>query len=642
MKLWWNTEDGIDGVIFQVAVGTADFVTVGALNDGYENWYDTEEVSALPDPEEGWSGAGPGHWANVVHPLPGLAGSPLVRFRILLAADTSVQYDGVAVDDIRIESLPTTPPICAVPTFPTVGATDIASSFNLQWTKNPAESPFYPSGYIVYLGTVASTFDLINGLDTHATQSASVPQLVDGQTYFWKVVPYGFAGELAVGCPLWNFTVISPRATFPYIQNFEAGSAGWAPTGARSSWNFGTPNKTVISGAASGVNSWVMGPLNGLYPQAENSSLQSPLFDFRNYSFDPQFNAKIWWESEKDYDGANLQMQFVGSSNWTIVGTVGDDLNWYTSNEVKASPGGSKLGWTGRDGFGSNGWLPVSHTLPGAGGKQFRLRINFASDNSVADDGFAIDDIEITFPDTLMPPCPTLVYPANLATNIQFPFNFQWQGDYSLPGLPKGYRLMFGESSPPPFAVDTFTATSHQFANKLKNETVYYWSVQPYGYSNTTINRDCSIWSFTTAPFVPPTTGIPTTATPTTAFATTGAQSSSVPSSAATSQQPTSVPSSAPSTQQESSDSQTSEIPTSQTRTAPSNGQNDDDSSSKSSGTSKSKVASIVAPIVIIVVVVAVIVGAILGVRYWRKRREVHKKLKEVDTELRVKDSNKM
>ena len=42
--------------------------------------------------------------------------------------------------------------------------------------------------------------------------------------------------------------------TFPYSEDFEANNGGWYLGGTFIDWQWGTPNKAVISGAASGVN----------------------------------------------------------------------------------------------------------------------------------------------------------------------------------------------------------------------------------------------------------------------------------------------------------------------------------------------------------------------------------------------------
>lgn len=85
----------------------------------------------------------------------------------------------------------------------------------------------------------------------------------------------------AQNCPVWSFSIQDTRVnTFPYSQDFETAS-DWLPIGSESSWVLGTPAKSKINAAASGVKSYVTGGLGSTsYNSNENSYLISPLFDF--------------------------------------------------------------------------------------------------------------------------------------------------------------------------------------------------------------------------------------------------------------------------------------------------------------------------------------------------------------------------
>ncbi len=88
----------------------------------------------------------------------------------------------------------------------------------------------------------------------------------------------------------WHLPTITQ---YPYVQDFENGKAGWLSGGINNTWALGTPNKRVIKGAASGVNSWTTGGLEGVYRNNEQSSLTGPCFDFSNLSL-PSISMQAW------------------------------------------------------------------------------------------------------------------------------------------------------------------------------------------------------------------------------------------------------------------------------------------------------------------------------------------------------------
>lgn len=194
-------------------------------------------------------------------------------------------------------------------------------------------------------------------------------------------------------------TGIPGVTVYPYLEDFELGNGGWLPGGTNSSWAHGTPAKTNIVGAASGVNAYVTGGLStNTYNANEQSYIIGPCFDFSSLQ-NPWVSLKIWWYSENFWDGTNLQYSTDFGATWNNVGAFGDPGNWYNMNSLIAQPGGSGDGWTGTA-FGqppsSGGWITAAHRLDGlAGQSSVRLRFTFGSDGSVQYDGTGIDDVRI-------------------------------------------------------------------------------------------------------------------------------------------------------------------------------------------------------------------------------------------------------
>lgn len=200
-------------------------------------------------------------------------------------------------------------------------------------------------------------------------------------------------------------------SVFPYDEDFEAAPA-WTPGGAGSDWDWGSPNKPIISGAGGGLNAWCIGGLTGtLYNPAQDSWLESPCFDFTNVPY-PWISFKVFWEMERQYDGANLQYSVNGGASWNNVGAFGNAVdclndNWFNYGSITnlslASPA---HGWSGRSGatagacvggFGSNQWVEAKHCLLGCGGQpNVLLRFTFGSGTTCNSyDGFAVDDVHI-------------------------------------------------------------------------------------------------------------------------------------------------------------------------------------------------------------------------------------------------------
>ncbi len=236
-------------------------------------------------------------------------------------------------------------------------------------------------------------------------------------------IPYKFkltAFFLAVVC-VFNFSMQAQISTFPYFQNFETNTGGWASGGTLSDWVWGTPSKPTITGAGGGTKCWVNGglTLSGVgYNYNEVSYVTSPVFNFSSLSY-PWISFKLFWETERKWDGGNLQYSLNGGTTWIRVGAVGDPIdcmnaNWYNTSSISQlvilDP--SKQGWGGNHfafgtvpsgtatcylGSGSNGWLVAKHCLTGlAGQPSVMFRFTFGA-GFVCNyyDGLAFDDVLI-------------------------------------------------------------------------------------------------------------------------------------------------------------------------------------------------------------------------------------------------------
>ncbi len=210
-------------------------------------------------------------------------------------------------------------------------------------------------------------------------------------------------------------TQIVVSNTTPYKESFENNNGGWTSGGVNDDWAWGTPNKKEIKTAGDGSKCWITGSLTGnRYNDGEQSWLQSPCFNCTALQY-PYISFKIFWESELDFDGIQLQYSENGGLSWLNSGGVNDPVdclnkNWYNAGNVDYLRRftGDGNGWCGniqtsgpsncRKGQGSGGWLVAGKTMPLLKGKSnIRFRFIFASGTQCNNfDGAAIDSFTIS------------------------------------------------------------------------------------------------------------------------------------------------------------------------------------------------------------------------------------------------------
>lgn len=292
------------------------------------------------------------------------------------------------IDDVVVETIPSCPDITglSIDSF-----TD--TSVQVSWTAGGSETAWeiaiQPDGTGTPGGSGTST-------TTNPYTDSTLSPTTAYEVYVRSDCGGGNLGNW-IG-PVDFTTTAAPVTSFPYSEDFEGGAGGWiVANGTSVSWELGAPANTIINAAASGSNAWVTN-LDGNYNASENSAVISPPFDFTGLA-DPTIEFSIWYESEFSWDGAVLQSSIDGGSTWQNVGAQGDPNNWYNDGSIGGNPGGQQIGWTGRDGSGTNGWVVASNTLTGLGGQSnVLLRVAFGADGGVQDEGFAFDDISIFIP----------------------------------------------------------------------------------------------------------------------------------------------------------------------------------------------------------------------------------------------------
>jgi gliding motility-associated-like protein len=197
-------------------------------------------------------------------------------------------------------------------------------------------------------------------------------------------------------------------SNFPHTQDFEASTGGWTTGGSASDWAYGTPNKLFISGAASGAKCWVVGTLvSNSYAGGENSWLMSPCYDFTNLSA-PLVQFKVFWDTERRWDGASMDYSLDGGNTWIRAGAVVDSSACYTMNWFNFSTiNNVGEGWSGTvkptignclGGGGMNQWVDARHQFLNLAGKpSVRFRFTFTAGTTCNNyDGFGVDDFTVS------------------------------------------------------------------------------------------------------------------------------------------------------------------------------------------------------------------------------------------------------
>ena len=151
-------------------------------------------------------------------------------------------------------------------------------------------------------------------------------------------------------------------------------------------WQYGTPQKSNISGANSGSNAWVTNLRNN-YPILREESILTPTFVVEKgkcYRLEFMHN----FSTEANFDGGNVEFQSLNNSNWSLLGAHNaSDSLWYNSPAVQALDQ-SRAGWSGQ----SNGWVPARYDFQAFEDDTLIFRFNFASNGSINGEGWAIDD----------------------------------------------------------------------------------------------------------------------------------------------------------------------------------------------------------------------------------------------------------
>ena len=208
-----------------------------------------------------------------------------------------------------------------------------------------------------------------------------------------------------------GISILPYVSSFPYRESFEDIAHGWAaesftdPT--ELSWKVLAPSGSTINFAKDGANVWFAHDnISGGYFNNERSVVNGPCFDMTQIER-PVLSFDYWNDTDLGADGVFVEFSTDGGSSWSILGDVGEGLNWYNQSAVLglsqlAGIGQTigQTGWSGKtqNGTSNDGWRSAKFSLDNQSSiSKLRIRYVFGTngDNPAGVDGFAFDNFSI-------------------------------------------------------------------------------------------------------------------------------------------------------------------------------------------------------------------------------------------------------
>ena len=225
--------------------------------------------------------------------------------------------------------------------------------------------------------------------NTTAYRITLAPTLVCGTILQFELAvttdhgPYNFSFPLPTGIP-------QPPA-LALFDHFESGINGWTTGGTNNLW------AQTTSQANSPTHSWTDSPA-GSYPDNMDSWLQSPAIDLTGRS-GVTVSGYVLYALEPGFDYAYLESSVDGGTTWNPTPLA----EW---NGTQAS------------------WIPSTVPAPALDNQaSARLRYRVFSDAGVVDDGFYVDDFEVSFTEILCEP-PSVIFVDGFDVNGTAPWSF--------------------------------------------------------------------------------------------------------------------------------------------------------------------------------------------------------------------------
>ncbi len=429
LSFWYNsnTETSYDGTRLEYSTdGGTSWNILGSIGDPLAtNWY-TNNIYSSSQPA--WAGSSNG-WKKATYLLSAFNQSGQVRFRFVFTSDGSVQYTGTAIDEFQI----------TIPYHIDAGVDHVY-----------APQGIHNAGTNLAIDVRLNNF----GMDTIYTtqikyQVANQPVVTETWNGMMKPgdsIHYGFTNLYFVPNGSYTIKIYSdllddanhlndttkvnlfgiPTFVVPFIDDFDSTLTYFYTTGAL--WEYGTPTSPTINSAYSPPSCWKTN-LDGVYPHTSVQYLYSPRFDFTLVHMD---SLKFWhWVHTNSTDWCRVEY-FASDSTWKPLGVQNDihGTGWY--NIVP--------GWSADSSAYFESTYDLKIVLDYAIPTQFRFAFNPYSFNNTVWDGWAVDNVKLTFPKiqidagviSILQPFGTNIYGTNVTVTAVIK-NFGWDTLYNIP-----------------------------------------------------------------------------------------------------------------------------------------------------------------------------------------------------------------
>ncbi len=296
-------------------------------------------------------------------------------------------------------------------------------------------------------GTLATTTPLVT-IDDGASDWPDIPQgqaressaphftvTLDGSFVCGDSIELQLTMNATEGAGTWNHELTvptgTPQVSTGFSDDMEAGAAGWTtqePSGSN-------PWGQTTADANSPATSWFVSDI----ATVSDSLLVMP--QITALAADSELRFWHRFNTESNFDGGVLEYSTDGST-WNDAGTL-ITAGGYTStiSTSYSSPIGGRDAWSGDSG----GWTEVRVDLGSLAGQNVQLRWRAATDSSVSDEGWYVDDVVVE--STTYSCNPAVALPGEAAADHAFTLE-EDPGGYLLTwtappsgGAPEGYEL---------------------------------------------------------------------------------------------------------------------------------------------------------------------------------------------------------
>jgi hypothetical protein len=341
------------------------------------NWYNTPAGYS----QTGWNGNS-GGWIHARHALDSLGGKPYVIFRITLRGGINGTDEGFAFDNVKISESPMNDMAVDSLIYPH-DSCSLSESENIKvkitnkGLNNAGHFSIFASNnggqnYIEEIVTDTLSFEESKIVTFSQPLSFANPALYPITIYSALTNDENHLND-TLRTNVMHYPQIS---SYPYIDDFEQNNGLWYAQGLHSSWQWGIPNDTNLTSAASGTHLWAT-HLSGYHNLAEESYVTSPCFDLTSLH-KPVFKSFIWYK-ETNPTYCQIQANNEINHSWGVLGSASDS-NWYDAG----------YSWTNSSG----GWKQVKHSLSNYANSQ-QLQLHYYFKGTVQNKGFAFDYVQL-------------------------------------------------------------------------------------------------------------------------------------------------------------------------------------------------------------------------------------------------------